>query len=393
MKKKKGLLVWFEMDKRIELLQPFINMSDEIEFVHLHFRTREERLVDQSPFEIIYWFDYNTPYQLLQKHRPDFIVGATEGLLSISLIVAAKEKNIPFFGMQHGFTTENFLSIIQAEKRGFTNTVKKLKTHLKTTQFYFSSLRLSKKDRLFEYINLFILFFKNFPETALAKNRYEWVKPAVYICFSEISSLHYKQLYNLKDSEIKYVGIPSFDLLFKSIKKNENESFAVEKCFLLIDTNFTDYHKIITKEQIWRCYNEIAEFCKIQNAKLYIKLHPLSYKYDYEDNETILFVRNINHNELGKLIQQSLGCFGFYSTLTFPIAFIKPTVQIGYDGIIEQGLVDNNITPALDFYTFKARDINFCRDSRSKIELREKYLFSDDGNAGQRIKSILINSI
>ena len=203
MKKKKAILVWFEMERRLELLQPFIDMSDDIEFVHLHFRTREERKVNQSPFEIIYWFDYASPYQLIKKHNPDFIVGATEGLLSISLIAAAKEKNIPFYGMQHGFTTENFLSIIKNEKRGFADTFKKLKTHLKTTTFYFSSLRFRTLGKLFQYSYLFKLFYHNFPETALDKTKYEWVKPDYYICFSEISSLHYKALYNLKDEEYK----------------------------------------------------------------------------------------------------------------------------------------------------------------------------------------------
>ena len=88
--KKKAILFWFEMDKRLELLQPFITMSDDIEFVHVFFRTREERQIQLSPFEIIYWFDYKTPYEMLKKHKPDFIVGATENLLAISLIVAAR---------------------------------------------------------------------------------------------------------------------------------------------------------------------------------------------------------------------------------------------------------------------------------------------------------------
>ena len=121
---------------------------------------------------------------------------------------------------------------------------------------------------------------------------------------------------------IKYIGIPSFDQLFKSIEKNRNAETS-KKYYFLIDTSFEDYHTPVSTETIWRCYNELAKYCKAQNAVLYIKLHPLSYKFQYADTENITFVRNVNHTELGRIIQGSAGVFGFYSTLTFPVAFLK----------------------------------------------------------------------
>jgi hypothetical protein len=274
--KKKGLLVWFEMDRRLELLQPFIDMSDEIEFTHLFFRTREERTVQLSPFKIIYWFDYNTPYELIRKHKPDFIIGATEVLQTISLIVAAKEKNIPYYGLQHGFSTENFVSIVKKVTRESPFSPAQLKKHFKTSLFYFSSLRLKTLGRIFQYTRLFVLFYKKFPEEAIIDGQYKWVKPTCYLCFSEISSGHYKYLYKLEDSEIKYIGIPSFDSLFKAFDFAKRDVDG-EKYYLLIDTSFIDYHKPISDEQIWRCYDTLNEYCRQQGTKLYIKLHPRNY--------------------------------------------------------------------------------------------------------------------
>jgi hypothetical protein len=390
-KKKKGILIWFEMDKRIEFLQPFISMSDEIEFVHLFFRTREERQIKLSPFEIIYWFDYKTPYQLIKKHNPDFIIGATEGLLIISLIAAAKEKNIPFYGLQHGFTTENLATLFRKIKRGSLFSVSLLKKHFYTTRFYFASLKLKNIGTFFQYINLFILFYSKFPEEAIGKNRYKWVKPACYICFSEISCIHYKELYDLDDSEIKFIGIPAFDEFFREISVLKPD-IGVEKYFILIDTCFVDYHKPISPAQIQRCYQTIATYCRDNNAKLYIKIHPRNYENpDLVNDDTINFIRNMDMATLAKVIVNSAGCFGFYSTLTMPIAFTKPTIQIKFDDIVEPSLAANNITPVLDFYTFQVNDIQFYPFGNIDETLRRKFLFATDGNSAERLKQILLN--
>lgn len=390
MKKKRGLLVWFEMDRRLELLQPFIDMSDEIEFTHIFFRTREERQVFLSPFEVIYWFDYNTPYELLRKHKPDFIIGATEILQTISLIVAAKEKHIPYYGLQHGFSTDNFVTIVKKVTRESPFSPAQLRKHFKTSLFYFSSIRLKSIGRIFQYIRLFVLFYKKFPEEAIIDGQYKWVKPSCYLCFSEISSGHYKRLYNLTDSEIKYIGIPSFDNLFKAMNTTERDASS-EKYYLLIDTSFIDYGKPISDEQVWRCYNTINQYCRQQGAKLYIKLHPRNYEnYGLNDGDGIHFVRNREMQGLASLIVNAQGCFGFFSTLTMPIAFVIPTIQIRYDDVYDKLLVENDITPELDFYHFRLEDIQFNPPSHIDEKLKEKFLFATDGNTAVRIKKILL---
>lgn len=393
MMKKKGLLIWFEMDRRPELLQLFINASDEIEFIHLFYRKRGERLCDLSPFEMIYWFDYKNPYQIIKKYKPDFIVGTTEGLLAISLIVAAKEMHIPYYGVQHGFTPEKILSLHRKIQRRSIFSASVLKTYFYTTRFYFSSLRKKNVRLILQYFKVLFSFYRMNPLNAVYKhNKYYWIKPNYYVCFSEHSSRHYEKLYDLNATRFKFLGIPCFDEFFKEISVYVPANDA-EKYYVLVDTSFEEYKKLITQEQIQRCYKVLSEYCKLNNARLYIKLHPWSYKHShYVNDETISFIKNISMNELGKLIAGSDGCFGFYSTLTMPIAFTKPTIQIKYDDVFEPTLADNHITPVVDFYTFQLTDIVFYPFTNSKEELRKKFLFATDGKSTERLKQILLLS-
>jgi hypothetical protein len=390
-KKKKGILVWFEMDRRPELLQPFIEMSDEIEFVHLFFSTKEERDVNISPFKVIYWFDYKTPYSLLEAHQPDFIIGATEVIQIISLIVAAAQKKIPYYGLQHGFSTDNFLSTTKKVVRENIFSLKKIKRYYKIVRFYFGSLTIKSIGNIFQYINLFIKLYSNFAEVAINKTGYKWLIPYKYLCFSEIAALHYKNIYNLTDNQIQYIGIPCFDNFYKELNYTTQQDTS-QKYFILIDNSFIDYFKPITQSQIDRCYTELKEYCKSQNALLYIKLHPRNYNSSpLISDETIRVVKNLALSELKALIVNSQGCFSFFSTLMMPIAFIKPTIQIRFDDIYDSTLAENNITPVVDFYNFVKEDIEFA-DCKYDEDLKNKFLYATDGNSASRIKKILLNS-
>jgi hypothetical protein len=160
----------------------------------------------------------------------------------------------------------------------------------------------------------------------------------------------------------------------------------------LIDTSFVDYYKPISPAQIQRCYQALATYCRHNDAKLYIKLHPRNYENPgLVNDDTIRFSRNIDMPSLAKVIVNAAGCFGFYSTLTMPIAFTKPTIQIKYDDIFEPALAANNITPVLDFYTFQVTDIQFYPFGNTDETLRTRFLFATDGKASERIKQLLLN--
>ena len=159
----------------------------------------------------------------------------------------------------------------------------------------------------------------------------------------------------------------------------------------MIDTAFTDYHREITDEQMNRCYQELKKYCMANDAVLVVKLHPHMYqKSSLQEDEHLKVVRNLPMDELAGYIKNAEGCFGFYSTLTMPTAFVVPTIQIRYDEVYEPLLVKKGVTPLVDFFTFKAEELQF-NSLENKAELTKEFLFATDGCAAKRLKEILID--
>lgn len=392
MKKKRVLLLWWEVDNRPELLKPFILMSDEIEFIHLAFRCKKERTGSSSPFNMVYWFEYRSPQQLLKACNPDLVLGATEGLLPIALINECKKQGIPVYGLQHGISPDNLDEILPDFSRPSLVSKEVLGKYVKIALFYFSSFFSFKLITLFHAIKIFILHYVQNTVMILGSNQYKWLRPDFYICFSEYSSKHYEQLYQLLPGQIRLTGFICFDDLFKT----EPDSSEQENYYLLIDTNFEEYKKPISQQQIKRCYEELNAYCRNTNAQLKVKLHPWSYKYDIQlADKSVQFYRTVDAPDLYKLIVNAKGCFGFYSTLTLPIAAIKPLIQIRYDNVYLQFLDEQGITKSLDFFSFSAGDIKFD-DTNGKDPViqkaKEHLLYKTDGRAVERLKQIILSS-
>lgn len=392
MKKKRVLLLWWEVDNRPELLKPFIEMSDEIEFIHLIHRFREERTGSSSPFNMLYWFDYSSPGKLLRACNPDLVVGTTEGLMPIALINECRKQGIPVYGLQHGIAPDNLNDLLPDFTRPTLASKKTLGKYGRIALFYFSSFFSFKFITFFQAVKIFILHYVQNTVIVLNTNQYKWLRPHYYICFSEFSSRHYRQMYQLLPGQIRLTGFICFDDLFNT----RQDSSAKEDYYLLIDTNFEEYKKPISQQLIYRCYSELAKYCKKNNAVLKVKLHPWSYKYDIQLPDTsVQFYRAIDAPELYKLIINAKGCFGFYSTLTLPIAAIKPLLQVRYDDVYLKFLVEQGITKSLDFFNFLADDIVFdnkVEDDPVIQKVKQYLLYKTDGGSVERLKQIILNS-
>lgn len=390
-KKKTLLLCWLELEGRPEYLSPFKELESEFEIVQLCYRTRDERTVNESPFKMIYWFDYGSAKALFNTIKPDVVLGNTESLLLIALIQVCKKNKVPFFGLQHGFTTVNYLDITLPRKRALEANTGFIKKYLKIFSFYFSAFNPLQVSKFFQATKFFYDFFKKNTEQALNDNLYQWLAPDFYICFSEFSAVFYKKIYNMEDRQFLYTGVICFDDLFNAAK---NPIEQKEKYYLLIDTNFEAYKKPISRETINRCYFELLKFCQAQGAVLKIKLHPWSYKYtDLPEVNGIEFVRQADPNKLNDLILNAEGCFGFYSTLSFAVVALKKMIQISYDNVHITDLVDKGITPVVDFFTFKAEDLQFNSSNDAINKEIPNLLFKTDGMAVQRLKQIVTNTV
>ncbi|MEO7264726.1 MAG: hypothetical protein ABIW38_07420, partial [Ferruginibacter sp.] len=196
MQKKTVLLCWYEVDKRPELLAPFIDMLDSVEFIQLYYHKQEDRVNPSSPFPMIYWSDYSDPFDILKKVKPVLVIGTTESLHLISLIRACKKKGIKYFGLQHGFVSQNITDVLVTISRKESFSLSKVKGYLKTSLFYFSSFSPLCITEFLQGCKLFYSFFRLNVIQAIKNNQYAWLVPTYYICFSEYASQYYRQLYN-----------------------------------------------------------------------------------------------------------------------------------------------------------------------------------------------------
>jgi hypothetical protein len=389
--KKKVLLLWYEIDTRPELLRPFAEISDEIEFIQLVYRTREERTGSSSPFRMIFWFDYLSPEQLINDIRPDIVLGNTQDLLSISLLRTCRKKKIPVYFLQHGFAVDNPSAALPKLKRQIAVAGSTVAKYLRIFFFYFSSFSFYRVKEWIQGLRLFFAFSVKNPTEALEKNWYAWWCPDACICFSEYAAVYYKRLYH-EHSNFYYTGIICFDDFFRHVRETADQQTSSDY-YLLIDTNFEEYKEAVTINEINRFYLNLSEYCRKRNARLKIKLHPWNYGYEgLLKHDNIDFYRNLDTAGLNELIIQARGCFGFYSSLSIPVAAVKPFAQVQYGDIYLSCLADNPSIAIIDFYHFKEQEFFTNHTTGTYLTEKEKsfLIFSDDGKATDRLHDILL---
>jgi hypothetical protein len=393
--KKKVLLYWYEINNRPELLTPFSKMTDEIDFIHLYYRNRHERQKPTSPFEMIYWFDFKSPYHLLDAIKPDkVIVPGADDLLCISLIAGCRNRGIPTYSMQHGYIPENLEEIFIPLKRRSFFTRSVLRDYAKIFSFYLRSIKRFSLKLFIQYFLLAIAYSRK--GLIILKNYdYKWRMPDFYICFTKHSGVYYIERDKIPEDKILEIGIPTFDALLQSNNKMTNSKENDDKYYLLIDTSFAEYKDPIDENLITRCYSELESFCNKNNAHLKIKLHPFNYeKAGLFTHPNICFYRNLAEDELTSMIKNAEGCFSFYSTLCVPIVCLKKLYQIKFFDVFFKELVELEITPILDFHTFTAANISFDNFKVNEHGLEKfihKYLYKADGKATSRLKNLLLN--
>ncbi|HEX2845629.1 MAG TPA: hypothetical protein VHN59_03695 [Chitinophagaceae bacterium] len=399
MKRKRVLLCWPESPQRYERLKAFIDISEEIEFIHLFFRTPEERLEAYSPFRMIYWFDYKSPYALLNDIQPEKVVmGNVDDLLAISLVAACKRRGITTYGMQHGYITENIRDIhIETTRKGLSN-AETWKRYFKILRFYFASIKGLNISRFSQYNKFMYRYFRKGPMRTLSSFNYEWRKADFFICFTRYSGKFYLDRDQLPPERILEIGIPFFDTFFRIMEDGDKHGAVSSQkpYYILIDTAFMEVKNKVSAQDIRRCYQELAAYCKTRGAELKVKLHPHNY---FNEKLPVIpgveYIKNLPDADLAKLISGSQACFGFYSTLCMPVVFYKKLCQINKNDVYFKEMVEKGITPVIDFDTFKADDITideFQVNKQALQELLEKYLYKTDGKASERIKAILIGN-
>lgn len=392
MAKKRVLLIWWELDHRPEFLQPFIDMSDELEFTQLIYKNKKERTGSSSPFKMVYWHDYINARAVLKDLKPEVIIGVTESIFATALINSARKAGIPYYGMQHGFIHDS-ISTFTVDTRKFG--IGMLGSYIKSTLFFLFSFSIFNVRKYCSAVYFYWLYPKMLIHKLLKENYFPWLVPDYYVCFSPYSAEHYKEVYRLKEEQIKYIGILWFDQFFKKLVTLQHTTSATEKYYLLIDTCFDNYSKPISKEQVNRFYTTLAAFCEKEQAKLKIKLHPWNYnKQDLLQHPNIEYLRKLDDDELFTTIRDSEGCFSFYSTLLLPVLAIKQLIQIDSNAVYLAIAKERGITPVINFFDCTVDDIHFPGDQKSELNKTdlEYLLYKTDGHAKERLKAILLSA-
>lgn len=398
MKRKVRILLNWDISRQ-DLLQPFIDIQDEIEFIVIWKGKRDDK-PPKHPFEEIFFDDYRTPYAILRKIKPDKILFfGIDSYPQIALNLAARNLNIPTFTMHHGIYSGNVLEINQRKEELGIRKKGKLMNSFSSLYFYISALRLKNIDQLFRYLTFPWIRHKRNIVVALEKHRFEGRLPTKFIQLSPHNAISTKRINHLQNDErLIYIGHPFFDQILNDFNKPASEnSKSPEKYFLLIDFPNIESNiafKILGAEGKQNLYKRLSSIAKSMGCRLKIKLHPYGYNspHNYtEDNIDLVYETNI-----ASLIFYAEKCFSFYSSLLVPVIFAKRycyVFDVGLKMDMQDELVELDVVKRLRAESFVEEDIRepaTASPENFRIFLA-RYLYLPDASATLRLKKILLN--
>jgi hypothetical protein len=398
LKRKRVLLIWYEISDRPELLEPFVNLSDQFEFIHLNFNTPKERKKITSPFKMIYWFNYPTPKILLKRIKPDIIFSEfPSDLKTIALNVVAKKAGIPYISMTHGIYFEDSFDIHIANENSFRQWWR-YHAYYKILFFYLTSIRLSHLKYVPHLIKFLFYFIRFGYFDALDKVKFKLRWPDKYIVYQLKNSVEImKGKHNFPPERLIPIGVPQFDSLFhywnESISRVEPGNY-----YLMIDTAWIYNNEMPSPETINNTYLKLSAYCKSRNCRLFVKLHPHWYgKKDLPKDDNISYFRNIPQQDLSALIIRARGCFLYFSTLSIPIVPYKNCYFLYFKNVTGdlKEITSLGVAKSLNVEQFEIGDIDFENGfDRSQIaKYIDQYLFSTDGKATKRLAAVLLDSL
>ena len=398
MKKTRILLNWDTSRK--DLLEPFISLKDDLEFIIVW---GEDRNIDalNHPFTQIYFSDFKTPYKLLKEIRPDKILFFNlSSFPQIALNLAAKNLWIPTYVMHHGIHHSDSLKHSKQTETYELDKKGNLISNISSALFYFSALSIRNLNQLFKYIYFAWLRQRRSVLVAMEKCVFDARVPHHHINLSPHNAIITKIIDHLTDDDkFIYIGHPFFDRILRELNcLREKQGNANEKYFLLID--FPNLHhllffKMITPEKKVELYQRLSALAKSKGCRLKIKLHPMGFDspHNYQDDNIDL----IREADVAPLIHNAQECFSFVSTLLIPIIYHRKycyVFSLGDDSQFQKELIELGVARRLDANAFDGNEIlgqqeNKISPSAYKIFV-ERYLYYSDGHATERLKNILL---
>lgn len=393
---KKILANWYY--GRQDLTKHLLELSEEahITFIAKHFRPQEDEKKNfaSKNISIIYWGDYTSPYQLLDEVKPDLVIFYDiEAFNQIALNVAAKNRGIKTYVLQHGL--RGSYEITDALTHSTKNSDIELShTSWWTFKFLMRSLRAKNFSQLGRLLKFIVARKKNELTVALYKNQFELRRADFYIEFSKANATYHKLRDGIKDNRFILIGNPAFDDFHNRIK-DISSSPAQEAYALLIDTPFCEASFVqkqrMSAEEKNDYVKRLNQYCILKNLKLYIKLHPLSYKAIsslYKDEN----IQYFTETDIVQLIGNAQLVFLLHFTTLAPLVLYHKPFLFFHNKYVEQEEVKASLNiPTYDLLSFNPGELVGKQPQQPlQQEQIKDYFFIPDGKATQRLKQVLL---
>jgi len=390
--------------ERADLMKQFDILKQDIEFVFIYKNSEpqegQELLYGQH---VLYWNNFNSPYQLLSEAKPDKIIfHDIESFLQVSLNIAAQNTGIQTLVLEHGLRGDYEVEIA-LQSYTYTSTIAK-KTGTKSTedpklsvknksslQFYLNAFKFKNIASLFHFL-LFPFIRKKYGLTVgLYKCPFKLREANTYINFTNHNASYILKRDRVSIKKIISIGNPCFDDIFiqlgKIIKNSANY-------YLLIDCPYCEQSVFnMKKETKAAFYIKLNTFCLSHNSTLKIKLHPQSYGAEYLPlHDNIEYLREYN---IAELIANAKACFMLNLSTLSPLAmYYSKCIYFNTEiNPYDKELIESEYIPAYNFYTFDPSELIFKElPSEVKKEIKKRYLYSTDGKATERLQNILNRS-
>ncbi|HEY9049464.1 MAG TPA: polysialyltransferase family glycosyltransferase [Ohtaekwangia sp.] len=390
--KKKILLVW--PYRRADWIEVFDRMKDDFDFVFLSvIHPSFDEVQPPSYAEIIYWYSFQNAQDVLNKVAPDKIIFMSlDSALSIALNIAAKSAGIRTYILQHGIYSNYKDYRVRERQWRKKNVVKKVdavkrEVKFSSVSFLVKSLKPSQRWMIVSFV-LYTYWSR--------KKGYYWASryfsfsgkiPTYFLCFSPRNATIHKQIEKPRVEQLLYIGSPELDKFLVA-----EQPVTTDKFYLHIDQAFAEHslgEELVSQAKMTDFYQTLNAFCKSHQAKLYIKLHPESYRTSwFPQDENIVYLKHTPN--LSAYVQQAEGCFGFYSTMVIPAIYWKKVIlfRLNYSFMQEQ-IEALKTAPVLNFWNFRLEDISFDFEKENMEKFKLEFFYKTDGQSLQRLKDFL----
>ena len=397
---RKPVILWLWWYDRWDLIKPLLPIMQEATNYFLFYRFKnQEQLRFDIPGERLFWTDYSSPYEILEKVVADKVVFmGIENMLTLALLSACRHKKTPTFYLSHGLTSsyesassgEKAADLTVIDKRYNTNN-QAYQIQRYHTVFFFGKALL--RASILEQKFLFKFLFNSFRFKAIHERLYYskslYRLADTYLVFSKHLARLLVERDGVELNRILEIGPYTLDDFFKQLDCFNQIEQVEKKYVLMIDQPIGNISRKEQKE-FWL---KLASGWELLGYQLVVKLHPSNYT-----NENPIAHANIkwvrDEENIIKLVHWASACLGYFSTMLLPIIWFKPC---GLFNPSSQPLVEEwealGMIRALSYKDFTIEQLAAClhrREDADKMAYERQFLYRADSNGLARLQKILI---